>query len=47
LQDRICASRSADTKRLAYLAANLDLAHTSADSWKLKVAAATHAVPEP
>jgi hypothetical protein len=47
LQDRICTSRSADTKRLAYLTANLDLAGTPAESWKLKVAAATRAVPRP
>jgi hypothetical protein len=38
LQDRICTSRSADTKRLAFLAANLDLTATAAESWKLKVA---------
>jgi hypothetical protein len=47
LQDRICTSRSADTKRLAYLTANLDLAGTPAESWKLKIAAATRAVPGP
>ena len=46
LQDRICTSRSVDTKRLAFLAANLDLANTPAQSWKLKVAA-TRAVPVP
>jgi mono/diheme cytochrome c family protein len=46
LQDRICTSRSADTKRLAFLVANLDLANTPAQSWKLKVAA-TRAVPVP
>jgi hypothetical protein len=47
LQDRICTSQSADTKRLAFLAANLDLANTPAESWKLKVAAAKHVVPVP
>jgi hypothetical protein len=46
LQDRICTSRGADTKRLAFLAANLDLTNTPAESWKLKVAA-TRVVPVP
>jgi mono/diheme cytochrome c family protein len=38
LQDRICTSQSADTKRLAFFAANLDLNGTRAESWKLEVA---------
>jgi hypothetical protein len=47
LQDRICTSGSDDTKRLAFLAANLDLTKSPAESWKLKVAAATRPVPGP
>lgn len=36
LQDRFCTSNSADTKRLYYLAQNLDL-DTPAKDWKLKL----------
>jgi hypothetical protein len=32
LQDRLCTSRSAHTNRLAYLAANLDLTGSPAES---------------
>lgn len=46
LQDRFCTSQSPDTKRLYYLAGNLDLANTPAESWKLKVVA-TDPVPVP
>lgn len=45
LQDRACTSRSADTKRLTFLAANLVL-DGSAASWKLKVAT-TERIPVP
>jgi hypothetical protein len=37
LQDRFCTSNSDDTKRLYYLAGNLDLKGTPAESWKLKL----------
>lgn len=38
LQDRACTSKSADTKRLMYIAANLDLEKGPTASWKLRVA---------
>ena len=37
LQDRFCTSQSEDTKRLYFLAGNLDLRNTPAEGWKLKV----------
>jgi hypothetical protein len=37
LQDRFCTSKSTDTQRLSYLAANLGLAATPAQDWKLRV----------
>jgi hypothetical protein len=38
LQDRFCTSRSADTRRLYFMAGNLNLKGTPARDWKLKVA---------
>src|SRR6266568_6935117 len=37
LQDRFCTSKSADTKRLYYLAGKLGLSGTPAADWKLRV----------
>jgi hypothetical protein len=37
LQDRFCTSQSDDTKRLYFLAGNLNLTGTPAASWKLKL----------
>jgi Cytochrome P460 len=37
LQDRFCTSKSPDTKRLYFLAGNLDLDATPARNWKLEV----------
>ena len=37
LQDRFCTSKSSDTLRLHYVAANLELAGTPAQDWKLRV----------
>ena len=37
LQDRFCTSQSDDTKRLYFVAGNLDLTGTPAASWKLKL----------
>ncbi len=37
LQDRFCTSHSEDSKRLYYVAGNLDLRGTRADGWKLKL----------
>jgi hypothetical protein len=37
LQDRFCTSNSADTKRLYYIAGQLNLAGTPAQDWKLRV----------
>jgi len=37
LQDRVCTSQSEDTKRLYFLAGNLDLKGTPAEGWKLKL----------
>src|SRR5258708_15612073 len=37
LQDRFCTSKSADTKRLYYLAGKLGLSGTPAQDWKLRV----------
>ncbi|HEY4922163.1 MAG TPA: hypothetical protein VII40_18825, partial [Xanthobacteraceae bacterium] len=45
LQDRFCTSQSEDTKRLYFLAGNLDLANTPAASWKLELVSATRDVP--
>jgi hypothetical protein len=47
LQDRFCTSQSEDTKRLYFLAGNLDLAKTPAASWKLELVSATQPVPAP
>jgi hypothetical protein len=38
LQDRFCTSPSDDTRRLYFLAGNLDLKGTPAEGWKLKLA---------
>ncbi len=46
LQDRFCTSGSADTRRLYFLAANLDLTATPAKDWKLEVVS-TGLVPVP
>jgi hypothetical protein len=45
LQDRFCTSQSPDTRRLYFLAGNLDLKDTPAKSWKLELVSATQAVP--
>ena len=37
LQDRFCTSNSEDTRRLYFVAGNLDLKSTPAESWKLKL----------
>jgi hypothetical protein len=37
LQDRFCTSQSEDTRRLYFVAGNLDLAGTPAASWKLEL----------
>jgi hypothetical protein len=37
LQDRFCTSTSPDTRRLYFLAGNLDLKDTPAEGWKLKL----------
>jgi hypothetical protein len=37
LQDRFCTSQSEDTKRLYFVAGNLDLKDSRAASWKLKL----------
>jgi hypothetical protein len=37
LQDRFCTSQSDDTKRLYFLAGNLDLKGTPAEGWKLEL----------
>jgi hypothetical protein len=47
LQDRFCTSKSDDTRRLYFLAGNLDLSRTPAASWKFKLVSATHEVPAP
>lgn len=36
LQDRFCTSQSADTKRLLYMAGNLNLKGSKAEDWKLR-----------
>jgi Cytochrome P460 len=46
LQDRFCTSKSEDTKRLYFLAGNLDLKGTRARNWKLEVVS-TGPVPLP
>jgi hypothetical protein len=45
LQDRFCTSQSPDTRRLYFLAGNLDLKNTPAKSWKLELVSATREVP--
>jgi hypothetical protein len=45
LQDRFCTSQSQDTRRLYFLAGNLDLKDTPAKSWKLELVSATREVP--
>ena len=48
LQDRFCTSKSEDTRRLYFLAGNLDLKGTPAASWKLQlVTTGSVAVPAP
>jgi hypothetical protein len=47
LQDRFCTSQSPDTRRLYFLAGNLDLKNTPAKSWKLELVSATRDVPMP
>jgi len=47
LQDRFCTSQSEDTRRLYFLAGNLDLKATPAASWKLELVTATRDVPVP
>jgi hypothetical protein len=39
LQDRFCTSNSADTRRLQFLAAHLNLDGTEAQDWKLEIVA--------
>ena len=46
LQDRFCTSQSQDTKRLYFLAGNLNLTRTPAQDWKLRLVT-TGPVPIP